>query len=137
MRTGRGARWADAPAAKRGDEAERPGNRDGARRTDRPQALQGPLVMGEQYTICDRTCSRSAPDPKATASTRRRCRGSWSTADACCRDPPCIAATMRADELVQIPLSFPAYAGILGRAAYRAAERLNLDVGRPSYQVEN
>ncbi|MGA8460712.1 MAG: hypothetical protein WB800_35320 [Streptosporangiaceae bacterium] len=40
-----------------------------------------------------------------------------------------IAARMRVDELACIPLSFPTYAGILGRAAYRAAEQLNLEVG--------
>ncbi len=40
-----------------------------------------------------------------------------------------IAAGMRVDELARIPLSFPTYAGILARAAYRAAERLNLEVG--------
>jgi hypothetical protein len=40
-----------------------------------------------------------------------------------------IAAGMRVDELARVPLSFPTYAGILARAAYRAAERLNLEVG--------
>lgn len=40
-----------------------------------------------------------------------------------------IAARMRVDDLARIPLSFPTYAGILGRAAYRAAEQLNLEVG--------
>lgn len=40
-----------------------------------------------------------------------------------------IAARMRVDELACIPLSFPTYAGILGRATYRAAEQLNLEVG--------
>ena len=39
-----------------------------------------------------------------------------------------IAAGMRVDDLARIPLSFPTYAGILGRAAYRAAEQLNLEV---------
>ena len=40
-----------------------------------------------------------------------------------------MAARMRVDDLARIPLSFPTYAGILGRAAYRAAEQLDLDVG--------
>ena len=39
-----------------------------------------------------------------------------------------IAAGMRVDDLARVPLSFPTYAGILGRAAYRAAEQLNLEV---------
>ena len=33
------------------------------------------------------------------------------------------------DDLARVPLSFPTYAGILGRAAYRAAEQLSLQVG--------
>lgn len=37
-----------------------------------------------------------------------------------------IAAGMRVDELVRVPLSFPTYAGILGRAAAYAAGQLNL-----------
>jgi hypothetical protein len=37
-----------------------------------------------------------------------------------------IAAGMRVDELVRVPLSFPTYAGILGRAAANAAGQLNL-----------
>jgi pyruvate/2-oxoglutarate dehydrogenase complex dihydrolipoamide dehydrogenase (E3) component len=39
-----------------------------------------------------------------------------------------IAAGMRVDDLAQIPLSFPTYAGILGRAAASAARQLNLKV---------
>ena len=38
-----------------------------------------------------------------------------------------IAAGMRVDDLAQIPLSFPTYAGILARAAASAARKLNLD----------
>jgi pyruvate/2-oxoglutarate dehydrogenase complex dihydrolipoamide dehydrogenase (E3) component len=41
-----------------------------------------------------------------------------------------IAAGLRVDNLAQVPLSYPTYAGILGRAAYRAAEQLGLEVGR-------
>jgi len=37
-----------------------------------------------------------------------------------------IAAGMRVDDLAQIPLSFPTYAGILARAAASAAPKLNL-----------
>ncbi len=37
-----------------------------------------------------------------------------------------IAAGMRVDELAQVPLSFPTYAGILGRVAASAARQLNL-----------
>lgn len=35
-----------------------------------------------------------------------------------------IAAGMRVDSMARIPLSFPTYAGILGRAAYRAAQQI-------------
>ena len=35
-----------------------------------------------------------------------------------------IAAGMRVDALAKVPLSFPTYAGILGRAAYRAAQQI-------------
>jgi hypothetical protein len=38
-----------------------------------------------------------------------------------------------ADELAQVPLSFPTYAGILGRVAASAARQLNLKV---SWQAE-
>ena len=47
-----------------------------------------------------------------------------------------MAAGMRVDALAQVPLSYPTYAGILGRVAYRAAEQLNLDVGRRVSQAE-
>ena len=33
-----------------------------------------------------------------------------------------------AGHLVRMPLSFPTYAGIVGRAAYRAAQQLHLEV---------
>jgi pyruvate/2-oxoglutarate dehydrogenase complex dihydrolipoamide dehydrogenase (E3) component len=39
-----------------------------------------------------------------------------------------IAAGMQVDDLARVPLSFPTYAGILGRAAYRVARQLNLEV---------
>ena len=48
-----------------------------------------------------------------------------------------IAARMRVDDLARVPLSFPTYAAILGRAAYRAAEQLNLEVGGQVYQMED
>ena len=47
-----------------------------------------------------------------------------------------IAGGLRVDALAQVPLSFPTYAGILGRVAYRASEQLHLDVGRRVYQGE-
>jgi pyruvate/2-oxoglutarate dehydrogenase complex dihydrolipoamide dehydrogenase (E3) component len=43
-----------------------------------------------------------------------------------------IAAGMRVDDLAQIPLSFPTYAGILARVAASAARSLNLKGGRKS-----
>ena len=41
-----------------------------------------------------------------------------------------MAGGMRVDELARVPLSFPTYAGILGRAAAIAAHRLNADEER-------
>ena len=40
-----------------------------------------------------------------------------------------IAAKMKVDDLARLPLSFPTYAGILGRAAAMAARTLNRDEG--------
>ena len=40
-----------------------------------------------------------------------------------------MTAEMTVDQLALIPLSFPTYAGIIGRAAYRAARELGHDVG--------
>ena len=40
-----------------------------------------------------------------------------------------MAAGMRVDDLARVPLCFPTYAGMLGRAAFRAAHQLNLGVG--------
>ena len=37
-----------------------------------------------------------------------------------------MAAGMRVDDLAQVPLSFPTYAGILGRLAASATRQLNL-----------
>jgi dihydrolipoamide dehydrogenase len=39
-----------------------------------------------------------------------------------------IATGMKVDELAQVPLSFPTYAGILGRVAAKAAQQLNLEM---------
>lgn len=47
------------------------------------------------------------------------------------------AAGRRVDDLARVPLSFPTYAGILGRAAYRAARQLNLEVSWQAHQVED
>jgi len=41
-----------------------------------------------------------------------------------------MANRMRVDDLARVSLSFPTYAGILGRAASRAARQLNLDIGQ-------
>jgi pyruvate/2-oxoglutarate dehydrogenase complex dihydrolipoamide dehydrogenase (E3) component len=45
-----------------------------------------------------------------------------------------IAARMKVDELARVPLSFPTYAGILLRTAYRVADQLDMDAGRQAYQ---
>ena len=48
-----------------------------------------------------------------------------------------IAGGMRVDELARVPLSFPTYAGILGRAAASATRQLNLKVSWQANEVEN
>ena len=48
-----------------------------------------------------------------------------------------IAAGMRVDELAQVPLSFPTYAGILGRVAASATRQLNQKMGRQEAQAES
>jgi len=48
-----------------------------------------------------------------------------------------IAAGMRVDELAQVPLSFPTYTAILGRAAATAARQLNLSVTMRANQAED
>jgi dihydrolipoamide dehydrogenase len=40
----------------------------------------------------------------------------------------CMAANMRVDDLAQVPLSFPTYAGVLGRVAAQASRTLNLNL---------
>jgi len=47
-----------------------------------------------------------------------------------------IAGKMRVDDLAQVPLSFPTYAGILALVAARAARQLNLDVKWQSHQAQ-
>jgi dihydrolipoamide dehydrogenase len=47
-----------------------------------------------------------------------------------------IASGMRVDELARVPLSFPTYAGILGRVAANAARQLNLQVNWNAHQAE-
>ncbi len=47
-----------------------------------------------------------------------------------------IAAGMPVDDLSRIPLSFPTYAGILGRVAASAARQLNLRVNWQAHEVE-
>jgi pyruvate/2-oxoglutarate dehydrogenase complex dihydrolipoamide dehydrogenase (E3) component len=47
-----------------------------------------------------------------------------------------IASGMRVDELAQVPLSFPTYAGVLGRVAAKATHQLNLNVTWKGNDVE-
>lgn len=47
-----------------------------------------------------------------------------------------IAAGMRLHDLVHLPLSFPTYAGILGRAAYRATRQLDPSASEEVHAVE-
>jgi hypothetical protein len=39
------------------------------------------------------------------------------------------------DDLARVPLSFPTYAAMPGRAAYRAAQQLNLELGGQVYPL--
>ena len=39
-----------------------------------------------------------------------------------------MAGNMRVDELAQVPLSFPTYAGVLGRVAAMITRQLNLNL---------
>jgi pyruvate/2-oxoglutarate dehydrogenase complex dihydrolipoamide dehydrogenase (E3) component len=48
-----------------------------------------------------------------------------------------IAAGTRVDELAQVPLSFPTYAGILGRVAASATRDLNLKASWQAHQAES
>jgi dihydrolipoamide dehydrogenase len=48
-----------------------------------------------------------------------------------------IAAGMRVDDLARVPLSFPTYAGVLGRLAASATRQLNLSVSWHANQVES
>jgi pyruvate/2-oxoglutarate dehydrogenase complex dihydrolipoamide dehydrogenase (E3) component len=47
-----------------------------------------------------------------------------------------MAAGMRVDDFARVPLSFPTYAGILGRAAATATRQLNLTPSRKTQQAE-
>jgi hypothetical protein len=47
-----------------------------------------------------------------------------------------IAGGLQADQLAKIPLSFPTYAGILGRAAYRIAQHIYPEFGGRMLQPE-
>ena len=47
-----------------------------------------------------------------------------------------IASGMRVDDLARVPLSFPTYAGVLGRLAASATRQLNLTVSWQANQVE-
>jgi len=40
---------------------------------------------------------------------------------------------MRVDDLAQVPLSFPTYAGVLGRVAANATRQLNLNVSTVNF----
>jgi pyruvate/2-oxoglutarate dehydrogenase complex dihydrolipoamide dehydrogenase (E3) component len=48
-----------------------------------------------------------------------------------------IAAGMRVDELAHVPLSFPTYAGILGRVAASATRKLNLKLAWQANETES
>jgi hypothetical protein len=48
-----------------------------------------------------------------------------------------MAGGMRVDELAQIPLSFPIYAGVLSLVAASAARQLELDLGWQAHRAES
>jgi dihydrolipoamide dehydrogenase len=39
-----------------------------------------------------------------------------------------MSGNMRVDDLARVPLSFPTYAGVLGRVAATASRQLNLNI---------
>jgi len=47
-----------------------------------------------------------------------------------------ISGSMRVDDLAQVPLSFPTYAGVLGRVAAQATRELNLKMDWQASQME-
>jgi pyruvate/2-oxoglutarate dehydrogenase complex dihydrolipoamide dehydrogenase (E3) component len=48
-----------------------------------------------------------------------------------------IAAALRVDNLARVPLSFPTYAGIVARAAYRAAQQIYPELSSDTHPAEN
>ena len=46
-----------------------------------------------------------------------------------------IASGMRVQDLAKVPISFPTYAGILGRLAAKASQELNLKIGWQANQL--
>jgi dihydrolipoamide dehydrogenase len=48
-----------------------------------------------------------------------------------------VSARMRVDDLAQVPLSFPTYAGVLGRVAAQATRRLNLNLDWQASRMED
>jgi hypothetical protein len=48
-----------------------------------------------------------------------------------------VAAGMPVNDLARVPLSFPTYAAILGRAANRAAQQLDLEASQRVHQTED
>ena len=47
-----------------------------------------------------------------------------------------MSGSMRVDDLAQVPLSFPTYAGVLGRVAAQATRKLNLQMDWQASQIE-
>jgi dihydrolipoamide dehydrogenase len=47
-----------------------------------------------------------------------------------------MAGNMRVDDLAQVPLSFPTYAGVLGRVAAKLTRQLNLKVAWQGNEAE-
>jgi dihydrolipoamide dehydrogenase len=47
-----------------------------------------------------------------------------------------MSGKMHVEDLAQVPLSFPTYAGVLGRVAAQASRRLNLKLDWQASQME-
>ena len=47
-----------------------------------------------------------------------------------------MVANMRVDDLAQVPLSYPTYAGVLGRVAAMLTRQLNLNLDWQGHRVE-
>ena len=89
------------------------------------------IIDGRKFGFCKLIVDRD--DPQDIRLPRRRRAGSGDHAGGGDRH----RRRMRVDELAQVPLSFPTYAGILARVAASAARELNLQGKWEANQAES